>query len=74
MFKTISRLLFGEEEETPEDVKSGEALEEEWLVISHQGQSRSMLYIYLQYTMLKMQIFLTRKQTGSVVETVIRIL
>ncbi|XP_073325118.1 tumor protein p53-inducible nuclear protein 2 [Pagrus major] len=36
MFKTISRLLFGGEEETPEDVKSGEEVEEEWLVVSHQ--------------------------------------
>ncbi|KAM8756651.1 tumor protein p53-inducible nuclear protein 2 isoform 1-T3 [Acanthopagrus schlegelii] len=36
MFKTISRLLFGGEEETPETVKSGEEVEEEWLVVSHQ--------------------------------------
>lgn len=39
MFKTIARLLFGGEEQTPEDVKSGEVVEEEWLVVSHQGQS-----------------------------------
>ncbi|XP_070706949.1 tumor protein p53-inducible nuclear protein 2 [Pempheris klunzingeri] len=36
MFKTITRLLFGGEEETPEDVKSGEVVEEGWLVVSHQ--------------------------------------
>ncbi|XP_041817269.1 tumor protein p53-inducible nuclear protein 2 [Chelmon rostratus] len=36
MFKTITRLFFGGEEETPEDVKSGEAVEDEWLVVSHQ--------------------------------------
>ncbi|XP_070759507.1 tumor protein p53-inducible nuclear protein 2 [Enoplosus armatus] len=36
MFKTITRLLFGGEEETPVDVKSGEAVEEGWLVVSHQ--------------------------------------
>ncbi|XP_047439171.1 tumor protein p53-inducible nuclear protein 2 [Mugil cephalus] len=36
MFRTITRLLFGGEEETPEDVKSGEAVEEGWLVVNHQ--------------------------------------
>ncbi|XP_044076113.1 tumor protein p53-inducible nuclear protein 2 [Siniperca chuatsi] len=36
MFKTITRLLIGGEEATPEDVKSGEAVEEGWLVVSHQ--------------------------------------
>ncbi|XP_033482075.1 tumor protein p53-inducible nuclear protein 2 [Epinephelus lanceolatus] len=36
MFQTITRLLFGGEEETPEDVKSGEAVEEGWLVVTHQ--------------------------------------
>lgn len=36
MFKTITRLFFGGEEETPEDIKSGEAVEDEWLVVSHQ--------------------------------------
>ncbi|KAK9529470.1 hypothetical protein VZT92_013559 [Zoarces viviparus] len=36
MFKTIARLLFGGEEETPKDVKSGEAVEEGWLVVSRQ--------------------------------------
>ncbi|XP_042365159.1 tumor protein p53-inducible nuclear protein 2 [Plectropomus leopardus] len=36
MFKTITRLFFGGEEEIPEDVKSGEAVEEGWLVVSHQ--------------------------------------
>ncbi|XP_033181884.1 tumor protein p53-inducible nuclear protein 2 [Anabas testudineus] len=37
MFRTLSRLLFGGEEETPEVVKSsGEVLEEGWLVVSHQ--------------------------------------
>ncbi|XP_059184357.1 tumor protein p53-inducible nuclear protein 2 [Centropristis striata] len=36
MFKTITRLFFGGEEETPEDVKSGEVVEEGWLVVSHQ--------------------------------------
>lgn len=36
MFKTITRLLFGGEEETPKGVKSGEVVEEEWLVVTHQ--------------------------------------
>ncbi|XP_034533888.1 tumor protein p53-inducible nuclear protein 2 [Notolabrus celidotus] len=36
MFRTITRLLFGGEEETPQEVKSGEVLEEEWHVVSHQ--------------------------------------
>ncbi|XP_078103496.1 tumor protein p53-inducible nuclear protein 2 isoform X2 [Sander vitreus] len=36
MFKTITRLFFGGEEETPDDVKSGEVVEEGWLVVSHQ--------------------------------------
>lgn len=49
MFKTISRLLFGGEEETPETVKSGEEVEEEWLVVSHQGQSWDTFSIYLLY-------------------------
>uniref|UniRef100_G3P729 Uncharacterized protein n=1 Tax=Gasterosteus aculeatus TaxID=69293 RepID=G3P729_GASAC len=35
MLKTITRLLFGGQEEAPEDVKSGEAVEEGWLVVSH---------------------------------------
>ncbi|KAL6111461.1 uncharacterized protein ACO6RY_08437 [Pungitius sinensis] len=35
MFKTITRLLFGGQEEAPEDVKSGEVVEEGWLVVSH---------------------------------------
>lgn len=42
MFKTIARLLFGGEEQTPENVKSGEVLEEDWLVVSHQGQLYSV--------------------------------
>ncbi|KAI3369521.1 hypothetical protein L3Q82_007731 [Scortum barcoo] len=36
MFKTITRLLFGGDEKTPEDVKSGDVVEEGWLVVSHQ--------------------------------------
>ncbi|XP_069007742.1 tumor protein p53-inducible nuclear protein 2 [Embiotoca jacksoni] len=36
MFRTISRLFFGGEEEAPEDVKSGEVVEEGWLVVTHQ--------------------------------------
>ncbi|KAG7229658.1 hypothetical protein INR49_012702 [Caranx melampygus] len=39
MFKTITRLLFGGEEETPKGVKSGEVVEEEWLVVTHQETS-----------------------------------
>ena len=42
MFKTIARFLFGGEEQTPEDVKPGEELEEDWLVVSHQGQLYSV--------------------------------
>ncbi|TDH14578.1 hypothetical protein EPR50_G00043800 [Perca flavescens] len=36
MFKTITRLFFGGEVETPDDAKSGEVVEEGWLVVSHQ--------------------------------------
>ncbi|CAK6958370.1 tumor protein p53-inducible nuclear protein 2 [Scomber scombrus] len=36
MFRMITRLLFGGEVETPEDVKSGEVVEEGWLVVNHQ--------------------------------------
>ncbi|XP_071350811.1 tumor protein p53-inducible nuclear protein 2 [Trachinotus anak] len=39
MFKTITRLLFGGKEETTEEVKSGEVVEEGWLVVSHQETS-----------------------------------
>lgn len=41
MFKTLTRLLFGGEEEAAEGVKSGEVVEEGWLVVTHQGQSCS---------------------------------
>lgn len=37
MFRTIARLLFGDQEES-EDGKSEEAKEEDWLVITHQGK------------------------------------
>lgn len=40
MFKTITRLLFGGEEETPEDVKPGEVVEEGWLVVNHQEENQ----------------------------------
>lgn len=42
MFRTITRLLFGGEEDTPQEVKCGEVLEEEWLLVSHQGQFSSI--------------------------------
>lgn len=50
MFKTITRLIFGgEEQPAPEDVKPGdEGEEEEWLVVSHQGRSQSVLFVYLE--------------------------
>lgn len=50
MFKTITRLIFGgEEQPTPDDVKPGdEGEEEEWLVVSHQGWSQSVLFICLE--------------------------
>ncbi|XP_034440579.1 tumor protein p53-inducible nuclear protein 2 [Hippoglossus hippoglossus] len=35
MFRTITRLFFGGEEETPKEVKSGEVVEEGWLVVNH---------------------------------------
>lgn len=36
MFRTITRLIFGGEEETPQDAKSGEVVDEEWLVVNYQ--------------------------------------
>ncbi|XP_069368010.1 tumor protein p53-inducible nuclear protein 2 [Paralichthys olivaceus] len=39
MFRTITRLFFGGEEETPEEVKSGEVVEEGWLVVNHHETS-----------------------------------
>ncbi|XP_062252019.1 tumor protein p53-inducible nuclear protein 2 [Platichthys flesus] len=39
MFRTITRLFFGGEEETPKEVKSGEVLEEGWLVVNHHETS-----------------------------------
>uniref|UniRef100_A0A1A8NJZ0 Tumor protein p53 inducible nuclear protein 2 n=1 Tax=Nothobranchius pienaari TaxID=704102 RepID=A0A1A8NJZ0_9TELE len=36
MFKTIARLLFGGQEEVPEDIRSGEELDDGWLVVPHQ--------------------------------------
>jgi len=44
MFKSITRLLFGVAEEAPGDVKSAEVVEEGWLVVSHQGQSRGLSF------------------------------
>lgn len=35
-------MLFGREEETPEDVKAGDTMEEGWHVVTHQGQSCSV--------------------------------
>lgn len=43
MLRAITRLLFGGEQETPDDFKSGEMQEEEWQVVSHQGQQQKML-------------------------------
>lgn len=40
MLRKIVRLLFGGEEETPEEVKPGEAAEDGWLVVNHQGRRR----------------------------------
>ncbi|KAM7423233.1 hypothetical protein PAMA_011001 [Pampus argenteus] len=55
MLRTITRLLFGgEEDKTPEDDKSGEVVEEGWLVVNHQAgnqeaevlqQSNTALYV-----------------------------
>uniref|UniRef100_H3C9R5 Uncharacterized protein n=1 Tax=Tetraodon nigroviridis TaxID=99883 RepID=H3C9R5_TETNG len=39
MLKAIARLLFGGEEQPPDDFKSGEMSEEEWQVVSHQEVS-----------------------------------
>ncbi|XP_063329257.1 tumor protein p53-inducible nuclear protein 2 [Pelmatolapia mariae] len=36
MFRTIARMLFGREEETPEDIKAGDTMEEGWHVVTHQ--------------------------------------
>lgn len=43
MFQAITRLLFGGVDQMPGDLKSGEMAEEEWQVVSHQGQSQKML-------------------------------
>lgn len=42
MLKAIARLLFGGEEQPPDDFKSGEMSEEEWQVVSHQGPPPKM--------------------------------
>ncbi|AWP03328.1 Tumor protein p53-inducible nuclear protein 2 isoform 2 [Scophthalmus maximus] len=39
MFRTLTRLIFGGEEENPEEVKSGEVVEEGWLVVNHHETS-----------------------------------
>lgn len=36
MFRRIARLLFGGEEETPDEAKPGEPAEDGWLVVNHQ--------------------------------------
>lgn len=36
MFGIINRLLFGGEDKTPENVKSGEVVDDGWLVVNHQ--------------------------------------
>ncbi|XP_034023604.1 tumor protein p53-inducible nuclear protein 2 [Thalassophryne amazonica] len=36
MLRTITRLLFGREEEATEVVKSGDVVEEDWLLVGHQ--------------------------------------
>ncbi|KAK2862520.1 hypothetical protein Q5P01_002053 [Channa striata] len=41
MFKTLTRLLFGAQEETPDAFKSGEEVEGGWLVVSHQEAASS---------------------------------
>lgn len=46
MFRAIARLLFGGEEQTPDDFKSGEMAAEEWQVVSHQGQPEKMLLLH----------------------------
>lgn len=46
MFRAIARLLFGGEEQSPDDFKSGEAAAEEWQVVSHQGQPLKMLVLH----------------------------
>lgn len=43
MLKAIARLLFGGEEQPPDDFRCGEMPEEEWQVVSHQGRPREML-------------------------------
>lgn len=50
MFRAIARLLFGGEEQTPDDFKSGEMAAEEWQVVSHQGQPE-MLLLHEQLTL-----------------------
>lgn len=47
MFRTIARLIFGgeEEQQTAKDIKprEEEAEDEDWLVVSHDGESKSVL-------------------------------
>lgn len=43
MLRAITCLLFGGEEQTPDDFKSEQMPEEEWQVVSHQGQPQKML-------------------------------
>lgn len=46
MFQAITRLLFGGAEQTPGDLNSGEMAEEEWQVVSHQGQPQKTLLLH----------------------------
>lgn len=50
MFRTITSLIFGGKKETCEEVQPGEVLEEDWLLVSHQGMfSRLRNPSYVHY-------------------------
>lgn len=55
MFRRLTRLFWGGEEEVSEDVQSGEVVDEGWLVVPHQGGHN--IRIFIDITFLHLQLF-----------------
>lgn len=59
MFRRLSRLLFGGEEVVSEDVKSGDVVEDGWLVVPHQGMVFIRIFTDVTYFKKNFQNTLT---------------